>query len=102
MATSKSRTVPRAEVTELAQKVREHFATNLRQGQRLAVDGTKTWLEAVKVITRPELSKIPALPGFSELAALTTFPLDVAADVLDEQRRFVMQLTGVRVPAKSA
>jgi hypothetical protein len=49
----------------------------------------------------PDLSKIPDLPGFSKLAALTTFPLDVAAAVLDAQSAFVMELAESLVPAKT-
>jgi hypothetical protein len=102
LTTNKSRTIPITQVTELAQKLREQLITSVQQAQQLSVDAAKTWVDAVSVVAPPRLPEGTGIPDPAKLAAATTYPFDLAADLLDAQRAFAVQLTSVLVPAKSA
>ena len=49
-----------------------------------------------------DLPKIPGVPAVPDLAAATKYTFDVAADLLNAQREFALQLTNTLVPAKTA
>jgi len=87
---------------ELAQKLREQLLSIVQQGQQLSVDAAQAWVKAVSVLPVPDLPKIPGLPAVPALEASTTFVFDVAADLLNAQRDFALQLANVFTPAKSA
>jgi hypothetical protein len=91
-----------AGVTEIADTLREQFVSGLQQGQKLSVDVAKGWAKAVSVLPVPDLPTIPGLPAAPDVAAVTKYTFDVAADLLKAQRDFVLKLTDVVVPAKTA
>ncbi len=89
------------EANEFAQKMREQFLSNVKQGQQMSIDAAQTWvtaLSALPVAGRPE---VPGLPAVPDLKALTTFTFDVAADLLQAQRDFASQLANVLTSSKS-
>ena len=100
MATNES-TAPVAQITDLTARRRKRSVDSPQSGEQSSVSVTKLWAHRPRRVSMPDLSKIPDLPGFSKLAALTTFPLDVAAAVLDAQSAFVMELAESLVPAKT-
>lgn len=78
------------------------MVSSLQQGQKLTVDAADGWVKAVSVLSVPDLPKIPGLPAASDMGAATKYTFDVAADLPSAQREFVLKLTSVVVPAKTA
>jgi hypothetical protein len=101
-ASTKTKTESATEMPELAQKIREQLISAVQQGQQMSVDAAETWVKAVSVLPVPELPAIPGIPALPGVQAATKFTFDVAADLLNAQREFALQLTSVLVPAKSA
>ena len=101
MATTTTKTTPTTEMPDLAQKIREQLVSTIQQGQQLTVDAAQTWVKAVSVLPIPDLPKVPGVPSIPGVEAATTFTFDVAADLLNAQREFALQLTSVLVPQKS-
>ena len=91
-----------AQIPALAQKSREQLVSNLQQGRQLTIDAAQSWLKAVSVLPSLDLPKIPGLPAMADLEAATTYTFDVAADLLNAQREFAIQLTHALVPTKTA
>jgi hypothetical protein len=89
------------EMPALAQKSREQLVSNLQQGQQLSIDAANSWVKAVSVLPVIDLPKIPGVPTLPGVEAATKYTFDVAADLLNAQRDFVLQLTSVLVPAKT-
>jgi hypothetical protein len=102
MATATTKTTPTTEVPELAQKIREQLFTTLAQGQKLSIDAAQTWVKAVSVLPIPELPTVPGVPALPGVEAATKFSFDLAADLLNSQRDFAVQLASVLAPVKSA
>jgi hypothetical protein len=102
MATATTKTTPTTEVPELAQKIREQLVSTLVQGQKLSLDAAQTWVKAVSVIPVPDLPTVPGIPSVPSVEAATKYTFDVAADLLNAQRDFAVQLANVFVPVKSA
>jgi hypothetical protein len=100
--TSTSKNNTPTEIPEIAQKVRGQLLSTLRQGQQLSVDAAETWVKAVSVLPVPDLPTIPGVPTVPALEAMTTFAFDVAADLLQAQRDYALQLARVFTSAKSA
>lgn len=101
MATASTKTTPTTEVPELAQKIREQLVSTVQQGQQLSIDAAQTWVKAVSVLPVPDLPTVPGLPSIPGVEAVTKFTFDVAADLLNAQRDFALQLTSVLAPQKS-
>jgi len=99
MATATTKTT--TEIPDLAQKIREQLVSTVQQGQQLTVDAAQTWVKAVSVLPIPDLPTVPGLPSIPGVEAATKFTFDVAADLLNAQRDFALQLTSVLVPQKS-
>ena len=95
-------TTPTTEMPDLAQKIREQLVSTVQQGQQLSVDAVQTWVKAVSVLPVPDLPAIPGLPAMPGVEAATRHTFDVAADLLNAQRDFALQLANVLVPKKSA
>jgi hypothetical protein len=91
-----------AQIPALAQKSREQLVSNLQQGQQLSIDAAQNWVKAVSGLPTLDLPKIPGVPAVPDLAAATKYTFDVAADLLNAQREFALQLTNTLVPAKTA
>jgi hypothetical protein len=91
-----------AQIPALAQKSREQLVSNLQQGQQLSIDAAQNWVKAVSALPTLDLPKIPGVPAVPDLAAATKYTFDVAADLLNAQREFALQLTNTLVPAKTA
>jgi hypothetical protein len=102
MTTASTKTTSTTEIPELAQKIREQLLSTVEQGQQLSVDVAQSWLKAVSVLSVPDLPAIPGLPAMPDVEAVTRFTFDVAADLLNAQRDFALQLANVVVPEKSA
>jgi hypothetical protein len=100
MATTKTSTT--AGVPDLAQKIREQLLSTVQQGQQLSVDAAETWVKAVSVLPVPELPAFPGTETIPGVEAATKYTFDLAADLLNSQREFALQLAKVLVPAKSA
>lgn len=101
MATASTKTAPTTEVPELAQKIREQLVSTVQQGQQLSIDAAQTWVKAASALPVPDLPTVPGLPSFPGVEAVTKFTFDVAADLLNAQRDFALQLTSVLAPQKS-
>jgi hypothetical protein len=91
-----------AQIPALAQKSREQLVSNLQQGQQLSIDAAQNWVKAVSGLPTLDLPKIPGVPAVPDLEAATKYTFDVAADLLNAQREFALQLTNTLVPAKTA
>ena len=101
MVTANTKTANETEITNIAQKFREQLVSTVQQGQQLSIDAAQTWVKAVSVLPVPDLPKIPGVPALPGLEAATKYTFDVAADLLNAQRDFALQLTNVLVPAKT-
>jgi hypothetical protein len=95
-------TKPTTEIPDIAQKVREQLLSAVQQGQKLSIDAAQGWVKAASVLPTPDLPTIPGVPNVPSVEAATTFTFDLAADLLNAQRDFALQLTDVLVPAKTA
>ncbi len=102
MATAATKTTPTTEIPELALKIREQLLSTVQQGQQLSVDAAQTWVKAVSVLPVPDLTAIPGVPAMPSMEAATRYTFDVAADLLNAQRDFALQLAKVLVPETSA
>jgi hypothetical protein len=91
-----------SEVPAIAQKSREQLVSNLQQGRQLSIDAAQSWVKAVSLLPSLDMPKIPGLPAMPDLEAATTYTFDVAADLLNAQREFAIQLTHALVPSKTA
>ena len=100
MATATT-TKPTTEVPDFAQKIREQLISTVRQGQQLSVDAAQAWVKAASVLPVPDLPKVPGIPAVPGVQAASKFTFDLAADLLNAQRDFALQLADVLVPAKS-
>jgi hypothetical protein len=89
------------DIPALAQKTREQLVANLQQGQQLGIDAAQSWVKAVSALPTIDLPKIPGLPTLPNLEAATKYSFDVAADLLNAQRVFALQLTNTLLPAKA-
>lgn len=90
------------ELPALAQKSREQLVSNLQQGQQLSIDAAQTWVKAVTALPVFDLSMVPGFPAMPDLEAATNYTFDVAADLLNAQREFALQLASAFSPAKKA
>ena len=102
MVTATTKTTPTTEMPDFAEKIREQLVSAVQQGQKMSIDAVQTWVKAVSVLPVPDLPAIPgvsAIPGME--AATFKFTFDVAADLLNAQRDYALQLAKVLVP-KSA
>lgn len=90
------------EIPALAQKSREQLVSNLQQGQKTSIDAARSWVEAVSALPFMNLPKVAGVPDMPDMAAATKYTFDVASDLLNAQRDFILQLADVLVPAKTA
>jgi len=102
MATATTNNKPTTETPQIAQKIREQFLSTVTQGQKLSVDAAQSWVKAVSVLPVPDLPTIPGVPAVPSVEAATTFAFDLAADLLQAQREYTLQLVSVFANAKSA
>jgi len=90
------------EIPALAQKFREQLLSTVQQSQQLSVDAAQTWVKAVSVLPIIDLPKVPGIPAVPGVEATTNYTFDVAADLLNAQRAFALQLANALVPEKTA
>jgi hypothetical protein len=90
------------EIPDIAQKVREQLLSTVQQGQQLSIDAAQAWVKAVSVPPVMDLPTIPGVPAVPGMGAATKYTFDVAADLLNAQRDFALQLANVFTPKKSA
>ena len=102
MATATTKTTPTTEMPALAQKIREQLVSTVRQGQQLSVDAAQTWVKAISVLPAMDLPKVPGVPALPGMETATRFTFDVAADLLNAQRDFALQLSSVFAPQQPA
>jgi hypothetical protein len=98
---SSTKTTPTIEIPEAAQKIRERMLSTVKHGQQLTIDTAQGWVKAVSVLPIPDLPKIPGVPAIPTIGTASKFTFDVAADLLNAQRDYVLQLVNVLAPAKS-
>lgn len=102
MVTASTKTTPESapEIPAIVQKLRAQLMSAVQQSQQMSIDAAQTWAKAVAVLPPMDLPKIPGLPAMPGLEAATTYTFDVAADLLNAQRDFALQLTSALTPAK--
>lgn len=91
-----------AELTQLADQVREQFLVTVKQGNDLALSAVNSWSKAVSAIPMPELPEMPGVPALADFSAVTTYSFDLAIELLNIQRDFALQVGSALMPAKSA
>jgi hypothetical protein len=101
MVTTNSKTQA-TEMPEIAEKIREQFISTVKQGQKISVAAAQTWVKAVSVLPFPDVPAIPGMPTVPGMEAATKYTFDLAADLLNAQRDFALQLEKVLVPERSA
>jgi len=97
-ANTKTPTASPTEMPALAQMMREQLISTLQQGQQLSIDAAQTWVKAVSVLPAMNLPKMPGLPAMPAVETATLFAFDVAADLLNAQREYALQLTHALSP----
>jgi hypothetical protein len=100
--TTNAKTTPKSEMPDLAQKVREQVISTVQQGQQLSIDAAQTWVKAVSVLPTPDLPTVPGIPAVPSVEAATKYTFGLAADLLNAQREYALQLTHVLGSDKSA
>jgi hypothetical protein len=90
------------EIPALAQRSREQLLSSLQEGQQLSIDAAESWVKAVSALPVMDIPKVPGFSDVPDLQAATKYTFDLASDLLSAQRDFVVQLTNVLVPAKTA
>ena len=101
-ANAKTPTASPTEMPALAQKMREQMISTLQQGQQLSIDAAQTWVKAVSVLPAMDLPKMPGVAAMPGLGTATMFAFDVAADLLNAQREYALQLTHALSPVKTS
>lgn len=96
-----TKTTPTTEIPDFAQKIREQVLSTVTQGQQFSVDAAQAWVKAVSVLPTPDLPKVPGVPALPGVQAVSKFSFDLAADLLNAQRDFTVQLVNVLVPEQS-
>jgi hypothetical protein len=99
-ANGKTASATMNEMPALAQKVREQLVSTVQQSQQLSLDATQSWLKAVSVLPVMDLPVIPGLRALPDLEAATKFTFDLAAELLNLQREFALQMVRALVPSK--
>jgi len=99
--TVKSATENVTELPAIAQQSRDQLLSALQQGQKLTIDAAQSWVKAVSVLPSMDMPTIPGFPAMPGVDAATKYTFDLAADLLNAQREFALQLTGTFVPAKT-
>jgi hypothetical protein len=100
-ANNTAKASPRIETPDVAQKLREQLLSTVQRSQRMSLDAAQTWVKAVSVLPVPDMPTIPGIAAVPSLEAATKFTFDVAADLLNAQRDFALQLADVFTPDKS-
>jgi hypothetical protein len=90
------------EMPAFAEKFHEQLISTLKQGQKLSLDAAQAWMKAVSVLPLPDLPKIPGLPDMPGVEAATKYTFDVAAELLEAQRDFALQLESALTPATTS
>jgi hypothetical protein len=98
VATSTNAPMSKREIAKAAQQFRERLLSTVRHGHQFSLDAAKGWVRAVSVLPMPDLPNVAAVPI---IEATSTFVFDVAADLLNAQREYALQLVNLLVPAKS-
>jgi hypothetical protein len=98
---SRTKTTATIEIPETARKIREHMLSTVKQGQQFSIDTAQGWVNAVSVLPIPDLPKTPGVQAIRTIGAASKFTFDVAADLLNAQRDYALQLVNVLAPAKS-
>jgi hypothetical protein len=102
MAAANTKTTTSTEMPDLAVKLSEQLVSTVQQGQQLYVDAAQTWVKAVSVLPLPNLAQIPGVPAVPGVQAATTYTFGLAAELLNAQRDFALQLANLLSPEKSA
>jgi len=102
VVTPSTKTTPESatEIPAIVQKLREQLMSAIEQGQQMSIDAAQTWVKALSVFPAVDLPKIPGLPALPGIETATKYTFDVAAELLNAQRDFALQLTSALAPAK--
>lgn len=97
-----TKVAPTNDIPEFVQNMREQVLSAVKQGQQVSIDAAQALVKAVSVLPTPDLLKIPGAPVLPDAKAVSKFGFDVAGDLLNSQRDFVLKLADVLVPEKTA
>ena len=89
-------------IPALAQQSREQLVSNLQQGQQFSIDAAQSWVKTVSALPALDLPKVPGIAALPDVEAATKYTFDLAAELLNAQRDFALQLTNTLVPAKAS
>jgi hypothetical protein len=81
----------------IARQTRDQLVSTIQQSQQVSIEAAQTWAEALSALP---LRKVPLIPGFLAFPmqgaeAMTRFFFDVAADLLQAQREYALQLVRI-------
>jgi hypothetical protein len=85
-----------------AQNFREQLLSTVQQSQQLSIDAAQTWVKVVSVLPAMDLPKISGIHAMPNVESATKYTFDVAADLLNAQREYALQLATALVPAKKS
>jgi hypothetical protein len=85
---------PISENAGITRQARDQLVSTIQQGQQVSIETAQTWVEA---LTALPVRRVPIIAGFLAFPmqgaeAMTRFYFDVAADLLDAQREYVLHL----------
>ena len=98
--TSTTSTTPSG-VPEATQKLGEQLVSAVKQSQNLALDSARAFAEACS--SMPAMpSTIPGVSVLPDVPAVTAYGFDLAAELLDAQKDFAVNLAATLTPNKTA
>lgn len=98
MTTSRTTTGSASGMPDLAHTIREQLLAAVKQGQQLSVQAARTWVDAVAALPVPDLPTVPGARAVPSGQAAAVYSLGLAADLLESQRQFALQMAGVLAP----
>ena len=87
MATSTTTEIP-----EVAETVRSQIIEGVQQSHKLTLDAAQAVSKTTSSIPMPELPTLPGLSSLPSVEAATKFSFDFAAELLNAQRDFALEL----------
>ena len=98
--TNKSTTTP-TDMPDAAQKLGEQLVSAVKQSQNLALDSARAFAEACSSLPAMPAT-IPGMSALPDVPAVTAYGFDLAAELLDAQKDFAVNLAATLTPKKTA
>jgi hypothetical protein len=99
--TSTTKSTTKIDILDATQKVGEQWVSVVKQSQSIALDVARAFVQAVPPAPW-RLSEARSAVGLPDVAALTSYGFDLAAELLAAQKDFVVTLTNTFAPGKTA